>query len=740
MIHYDSNTRLFHLTNNKISYAFLVNDDMQLVHLHFGGKVSINSCLTKYHRFIERGLTTCVYKGDGTYSYDYLDLEYPLYGNSDYRRGAIQLENSTGSYTNKFKYQTHEILSEKPKIEGLPSFYSNGKSSTLKVVMFDDVSMLELELFYTLFEDHAVILRNSKITNKSDDSVKLERMMSSSIGLKQNNYKLLNLAGAWSQERNIVMNDIKQGCIVIDSARGASSAFQNPFVAVLNSNACEMSGEVYGFNLVYSGNFANEIECNAIGQVRINQGINPMTFAWILDVNESFETPEALLAYSDQGLNGLSQTMHNVINHHLIDPSYAMMPRPVLINNWEATYHDFTEDSIVNIATSAKKLGIDMFALDDGWFLNRNSDRTSLGDWQVDYKKLPNGLDGLATKINDLGLDFGLWVEPEMISVDSELYRMHPDWVLGDPLRKLSHGRHQFILDLCNDEVIDYLIQTLSDLFKSANIKYVKWDMNRNMSEVYSVHANHQKEVMHRYILGLYRLLDTLVSAFPNILFESCSAGGNRVDLGMLAYMPQVWISDNTDGYARQLIQYGTSIAYPLSVMKAHISQNPNHQVMRSTPITTKKNVATFGIMGTEMDLSKITEQDAHILTEHIAFYKEKQELVMKGDFYRLINPFDHNETAWMVISKDRSQALVGYYKTLRDCNEKFVTLKLSEFMEGHQYLAMNIDSDKQVVYYGDELNKIGLCIDVVKDMADHVEDFSSQLWYIEVIANDTVA
>lgn len=737
MIYYDSEHKIFHLQNEKISYVFFCNNDNQLINLHFGSRVENSSGLLKYHRFIERGLTTCVFENDSTYSYDYIDSEYSCYGSGDYRKSALKIENANGSFINHFNYLGHEILNHKPIISGLPSFHDSSESKTLRIDLIDSISQLQLSLYYTIYDGLGVILRSSKITNHSEDVVRIERIMSSSLGLKKDKYCLLNLAGAWAQERQIKKTQLEQGCVVIDSTRGTSSSFQNPFIAVLRDNADEMQGEVYGFNLVYSGNFVNEIETNAIGQVRINQGINPAATAWYLYPNQDFFSPEALLAYSENGLNGLSQTMHRAINKHLISQNYALKKRPIMINNWEATYYDFDREKLLVIANSAKKIGIELFALDDGWFNKRNSDKTSLGDWQVDLNKLPDGLDGLAKRINDQGLEFGLWVEPEMISVDSDLYRAHPDWVLGDSTRRLSHGRFQYVLDLCNPKVVEHIIDVFTALFESTNITYVKWDMNRNLSEVFSNKIDHQSEVTHRYVLGLYKILGILTERFQNILFESCSAGGNRFDLGMLYYMPQIWTSDNTDGYARQLIQYGTSIAYPLSVMKSHISQNPNHQVMRSTHLTTKKNVATFGVLGCELDLSQVGEDERKILIEHFEFYRSKQFLIFNGDFYRICSPFEGNATAWMVI--DEKEALVGYYHTLRVCNEPFVTLKLCGFRNKSNYLVTNIDSKEKHVYTGGELNKIGLCIDVIKSMSDQVTDFSSQLWHIEEINDATL-
>jgi alpha-galactosidase len=482
---------------------------------------------------------------------------------------------------------------------------------------------------------------------------------------------LLTLDGAWIRERHLHSRPLVFGTVRIDSKKGVSSADHNPFFALRRKHTDELVGECFGFSLVYSGNFEASAEVSPHSLLRVLMGINSFDFEWQLGPMETFVTPEAILTFSNAGLSGMSQNFHRLINRHIIDPAWQEKDRPILLNNWEATGFDFKEAKLLRLARTAKKLGIELFVLDDGWFGKRDDDTTSLGDWIPNLRKLPSGLRGLAAKIHRLGLQFGIWVEPEMISEDSDLYRTHPDWVIRLPDRVPSKGRNQLILDLTRSEVRDHLFEALSSVFAEGQVQYCKWDMNRNFSDMYSLPLGpeRQGEFFHRYVLGLYSLLTRLKRRFPEILFESCASGGNRFDLGMLYYMPQTWTSDDTDGIERLFIQYGTSLVYPLSTMGAHVSAVPNMQTIRNTPLETRFNTAMFGLLGYELDLTRCNPFEKKVIRRQVAFYKEHRHLLQFGRFTRMISPFSENDCLWMVSSPQGDEALVGVYQILSKPN-----------------------------------------------------------------------
>ena len=490
---------------------------------------------------------------------------------------------------------------------------------------------------------------------------------------------MISLDGKWIKERHISRRRLTEGVLSIDSKKGVSSSNHNPFICLSRPGTSEISGECYGFALIYSGNHRALAERSPMNFTRVQMGINPFDFSWRLEPGSVFQAPEAVLTFSDRGFNGMSGNIHSLVNNNIVNPEWQFRERPVLINNWEATYFGFDERKLLKLAGEAVKLGIELFVLDDGWFGKRDDDHSSLGDWYEDKKKLPGGLERLGKKIHALGLQFGLWVEPEMVNEDSELYRSHPDWAISIPGREPSEGRNQLMLDMANPEVVEYLYETLSALFKRADLQYVKWDHNRNISDMYSnaLPADRQKEQSHRHVLGLYSLLQRLKDDFPEILFESCSSGGNRFDLGMLYYMPQTWTSDNTDAGERIDIQYGTSMAYPPSTMGAHVSASPSHQVLRNTPVETRFNVAAFGLLGYELDLTKLSNFDLKVIAKQVSFYKEHRRLFQFGRFYRLKSPFEVNNPMWMVVSEDQSEALLGYYQKLQKPNPGFEQLRL---------------------------------------------------------------
>ena len=712
-IFFNEKTREFHIQGKNISYIMKILKNGELGQLYFGKKIKHRESFAHFLQTDKtiRSMVINPIEGDVTFSSELLKQEYPAYGKGDFREPAYQILQLDGSRITEFEYVSHEIISGKPKLDGLPGTYveSETEAETLVVNLEDKVKTLQLKLMYTVFKDYDAIARSAKFINGGDEKVYLTRALSGNVDMPDADFDLVHLSGAWSRERHIVEKSLSHGIYRIDSKRGASSHQQNPFIALKRKNTDEFSGEAYGFSLIYSGNFLAQVEVDHFDVTRINMGINPFDFKWVLKEGESFQTPEMIIVYSDTGLNGMSGEYHNLYRERLARGEWRDKARPILINSWEATYLDFNEEKLLDIAKTAKKMGIELFVLDDGWFGKRNTDTSSLGDWYVNKDKLENGIDGLAEKVNELGLDFGLWFEPEMVSENSDLYRAHPDWLIHVPDRKISTGRHQFILDYSREEVIEHIFNMLSNILGGANISYVKWDMNRSMSEIGSVKLDpeRQQEFTHRYILGLYKLLENLTNKFPNVLFESCASGGGRFDPGMLYYMPQTWTSDDSDAVERLKIQYGTSMAYPLSSMGAHVSEIPNHQVGRITNIDMRGKVAFFGTFGYELDLNKLSEVEKTKVKKQIEFYKKNRELIQKGKFYRLKSPFEGNETAWVVVSEDRKKALVGYYSVLAVPNTNYKRLKLTGLSKDILYRVEELDIEA----YGDELMNVGIML-----------------------------
>ena len=546
--------------------------------------------------------------------------------------------------------------------------------------MKDDLTGLVVELTYTAFRNFDAITRSARFINKGDKKITILNAMSASIDFMDAGYDMLQLSGAWARERHIEKRPLAPGTQSIESRRGASSHQQNPFMALITPGCTEFTGEAYGFSLVYSGNFLATCEVDQFSTTRAAIGINPYCFSWLLEPGESFQTPEAVLVYSAEGLSGMSDTYHRLYRNNLARGVHRDAPRPVLINNWEATYFAFDEEKLLEIAMAASAIGVELFVLDDGWFGVRNEDNCSLGDWIVNADKLPGGIKGIAEKVNALGMKFGLWFEPEMISKDSDLYRAHPDWCLHVEGRRRTDSRNQLVLDMSRPEVCDYIIDSVSAVLKSSPIDYVKWDMNRSLLEVASVSlpVGRRQETFHRYVLGLYRVLETITSAFPELLFESCSGGGGRFDPGMLHYMPQTWTSDDTDAVERLKIQHGTSIVYPAVSMGAHVSAVPNHQVHRTTPLIARIHTAMAGNFGLELDLSKLTQQETDMLKTHIDLYKnEVRDVIQFGRMYRLKSPFEDGATAWQFVSPDKSRAILFFFRVLAEAQEPFRTIRL---------------------------------------------------------------
>ena len=706
--------RIFHLQNQNISYIMKVLRNGQLGQIYFGRR--LHDC-TEYDHLVELGhrdMAPCVFDGETTFSMEHLKQEYPGFGTGDMRYPAVEIRCADGSRVTEFLYDHVEVQQGKPKLAGLPAVYveEDQEAETLKVVLKDTVKGLKLVLSYTIFRDFPVIARNAWIQNEGEQSVNLEKAMSVSVDFPDCDYEMFYLTGASLRERHPQIQPLHQGIQDIHSLRGHSSHQFNPFLALKRPDAGEKKGEVYGFSLVYSGNFLGQTEVDTMGTTRVMMGIHPTGFSWPLAPGEGFQTPEAVLVWSDQGLNGMSQTYHTLYRKRLARGYWRDRERPILINNWEATYMDFDEEKILFIAEKARELGIELFVLDDGWFGKRNDDTSSLGDWDVNPDKLPSGIAGLAQKIQDMGMLFGLWFEPEMASRDSDLFREHPDWILGSPDRHICSGRHQYVLDFSKEDVVDYIGDKMEAILSSGPISYVKWDMNRSISDLYSrgTDPRQQGTIYHRQILGIYRLYERLIQKFPQVLFESCASGGGRFDPGMLYYAPQAWASDDTDASQRVLIQYGSSYVYPLSSIGSHVSACPNHQTFRSLPLKMRGDVAYFGTFGYELDLNTLNSEEQNEVKEQIRFMKKYRRLIHNGTFYRLKSPFRKNadqvqDAAWMVVSQDKKQALLAYYRLHQPVNVGYQRIKLEGLSEDMQYHI----SDRPYSAYGDELMQIGL-------------------------------
>ncbi len=672
-----------HLFTNNTSYLLSVLPTGQLSCTYYGRRIKeredYSSLLEKYAA--PYGIMVNYARDNDAFGLDDACLECGSYGRGDFREASVEVVLPDGSNTADFIFQSYNALEEKPEIPGLPSAYDqNGRAKTHVFELADEVLGLSLRLYYTVFYDCDVICRRTELVNRSGAKVAVKRAMSMQLDLKQTDLTLITFTGAWALERQLQEKPLSTGIFVNDSKTGLSSARANPFVMLRQNEATEHTGEVYAFNLIYSGNHAEIIEVTHGGKTRVLTGVNPATFQWTLENGESFFTPEAVMTFSHEGLNGVSQHMHAFVNEHIVRGAWKNRERPILINTWEGCYFDFDEHKLLSMAKTAAKLGIELFVLDDGWFGERNDDKRALGDWTVNKKKLPHGLDGLQKRLKAMGLEFGLWVEPEMVSENSALYRAHPDWAIKLPNREPALGRAQLVLDLTREEVRRNLTDAMTSVFSSADISYIKWDCNRNFSDMYTptLPPERQGEFFHRYVLGLYEVLSTLTARFPNILFEACSAGGNRFDLGMLCFMPQVWASDNTDPVSRLTIQEGTSYGYPQSVIGAHVSQSPHSPTLRATPIETRFNVAAFGAFGYELDVSELTPFDKNCITRQIAFFKEHRKLFQFGKFYRMVSAFKSDRPVWAAVSADGREALAGFYQKTAEAAHAHDVLRLS--------------------------------------------------------------
>ena len=724
---FNEKQKVFYLHSKKSSYIFGILKDKVLVHLHWGNRMTDVGDFTDMlwngaaaHSAINRNL-------DNEYSTDKLMQEYPTYGNTDLRSPAFHAKYENGSRVSQFEYKTHKITKGKPQIKDLPATYveNDSEADTLEIELFDELTKVSVFLTYTVFNDIDAISRSVKIVNNGTENVTLSRVLSACVDFPDDEFDFLHLHGSWSRERSVQRVPLMNGTQTVDSKRGSSSSQHNPFIALMRKDATEDKGEVYGMSFVYSGNFLAGAEVDQFFNTRMFMGLNPFDFSWKLEPNDEFYAPEVVMVHSDDGLGGMSREYHKLYRTRLCRGKYRDIRRPILINNWEATYFNFNEDKILDIARRAKSIGIELMVLDDGWFGKRDDDTTSLGDWVVDKRKLPNGIDGLAKKINDMGMKFGLWFEPEMISEDSDLYRAHPDWCIHQPGRPRDESRQQLMLDFSRDEVCEYIIGALSNVLGSANISYVKWDYNRSMSTIGSAgfDSEHQGEIAHRCVLGLYKVLETLNKKFPDVLFESCASGGGRYDPGMLYYMPQTWASDDTDAIERLKIQYGTSIVYPASSMGAHVSIVPNHQTHRVTPLKTRGHVAMMGTFGYELDLALVSDEDMAEAKEQITFFKSISEIIHKGDMYRLKSPFETNFSFIQYISEDKNSVALFSCHKLMLANPMPYFVKMTALDPDAKYK----DRETGKIYGGDYLMNVGI-------RRWYYDDFVSEMHIFDIV------
>ena len=664
-IHFDPESGVFSLRTRNSSYQMQIGRHNVLLHLYYGSPIGTTEGADR-EVFLDRGFSPNYFDTgeDRTYSQDTLMKEYSGAGNGDYRICALDVRQGDGSQILDLRYVSHTITGGKYTLPGMPALFGNEKdASTLDILMRDTCTGVEAHLLYSVFPVRDVITRTVRIENNGDVPVSLEKVLSAQLEFADSDLDMICFYGGHVSERRPERRPLHHGIQSFGSRRGTSSHHYNPFVILTRPETTETSGDCCGMSFVYSGNFLCETEVDQTGQTRLMMGIHPDQFLWRLMPGESFTAPEVIMAFSGAGLERLSHIYHDVFRNNLIRSPYVYKPRPVLVNNWEATYFDFDVEKLLSIAEVAKEIGLDLFVLDDGWFGQRDADNKALGDWIVNEEKLKGGLRGLSRKIHDMGLKFGLWIEPEMISENSDLYRAHPDWALAAPGRQPVRGREQLNLDITRKEVRSHVMQQIFAVLDDCKADYVKWDMNRSVANVYSgsLPSDRQGEVLHRYVLGLYEMQESLVQRYPDLLFENCSGGGGRFDPGMLYYSPQIWCSDNTDAIDRLLIQYGTSFAYPPSTMGAHVSVCPNHQTGRTVPMETRGVVASAGTFGFELDLTRMSPEEKETARRMLAVFHEEEHLVLTGDYYRLCDPEKNDRfVLWEFTAKDKSEAVVN--------------------------------------------------------------------------------
>ena len=659
-ITYFEKERIFKLDTPNSSYVIGIVDKENFVgHVYYGKKLR-DANIAYLLRTGEGPFVPSENNRERVSFYDTFPMEYAGNGLGDYRRSSISVRTAGGHTAVSLFYVSHKIYAGKPGLAGLPATFGDENAcETLELLCEDPVLGLKVTLLYTAFSDVDVITRSVRIENDGE-MLYLTKALSCSMDMDNRDFTLLTMHGSWARERMLEHRKVKKGFMGVESVRGESSHQEHPFMALAAGNADQSQGEVYGMHFVYSGNFIGQVELGQFDTVRVGMGIHPENFCWKLEKGESFQTPEVVLVYSDTGYDGMTHQFHELYRNHLIRSEYKDKKRPILINNWEATYFDFNTEKLLSIAKKASELGIEMLVMDDGWFGHRNDDSSSLGDWYVNEEKLNGGLKHLVDEVNKLGLKFGIWFEPEMISPDSKLYEAHPDWAIQIPGRKPVKGRNQLLLDFSRKEVVDAVYEQMCQVLDQGNIEYVKWDMNRSMAEVYSMTAEEQGSVQYDYMLGLYDFLERIISRYPDLLIEGCSGGGGRFDAGMLYYTPQIWCSDNTDAVDRVRIQYGTSFGYPVSAVGSHVSAVPNHQTGRITSLHTRGVVAMAGTFGYELNLGKLSEEEKEEIRSQVEEYRKFAPLIQTGLYYRLSDPSKEEYAAWAFVSEDQKEVLLN--------------------------------------------------------------------------------
>lgn len=657
-ITFDEKRKIFKLDTLDSTYAIGIREGY-LIHLYYGKKIPDDNLLDlPFRGYFATISPKNVHVDDYKFSLDVQPMEYSCNGSGDYRLAALSIKDSMGRTTTDIRYLDHKIYDGKPKLKGLPATYCNDDSEaqTLELITIDKFTGAKVTLYYTAFANYSVVTESVKVENTGKETFEIEKVASCCVNFPSMDYNMINLSGVWSRERRVITRHLAHGIQSVASKRGSSSHNHNPFVALVDDKGGEDFGDAFGFNLVYSGNFSADIETDYLDCTRLVMGINPIDFTWVVEPGDEFQSPEVVMVYSDSGMGKMSRTFHDLYNNNLIRGEWKNKKRPLLINSWEGSGFDFDQETLVRYAKEAKKLGIELLVMDDGWFGHRDSDNSSLGDWFVNESKLKGGLTKLIERVNAEGVQFGIWYEPEMISEDSELYKAHADWCVHVEGREQSPARQQYVIDMTRQDVRDCIFNQMYDVLSKNNIAYLKWDYNRAITEPASVmlDARHSKEFFHRFILGTYELMDRITSAFPHILFESCAGGGGRFDAGMLYYMPQAWASDNTDPIERLTIQFGTTMCYPASSMGAHVS------ACDRTGIETKAAVAMAGTFGYELDPKEMSEEDKEKVKEQVKNYHRYYNVIHFGDLYRIIAPTDDEfKCAWEYVAKDKSEALL---------------------------------------------------------------------------------
>lgn len=704
-------SRIFKLDTPQTSYLIGVVDEEQFLgHIYYGAAIN------DYHvshllKLDDNPRVPSVNNRDRGAFLDSFPMEYPTHGVGDYREACISIETQEGNRGLSLTYRSHRIVKGKAPLEGLPYCFGTEQECTgLEITCQDIPTGLQVILVYTVFEDVDVITRSTRIVNTGAQTIFLTKAFSACLDMENKNFEAVTLSGSWARERYIQSIPVSHNKLSAESTRGVTSHQMQPFMALKTKGTNQKQGEAYAMHFVYSGNFKVQVENDQFDQIRMVMGIHPEDFRWKLEPGDNFQTPEAVLVYSNQGLGGMTRTFHDFYRAHLLRGEYKNKKRPILINNWEATYFAFDTQKLIAIAKQAASLGIEMLVMDDGWFGSRSDDNSALGDWVVNEEKLPGGLKYLVDEVNKLGMKFGIWFEPEMISPDSDLYRKHPDWAIAIAGRTPTLSRNQYVLDLTRKEVLDYTYESIAGILRSANIAYVKWDMNRQLTDIGSaaLPAERMGELYHRYVLAVYELQRRLITEFPHLLLENCSGGGARFDPGMLYYSPQIWCSDNTDAIERLKIQEGTAMLYPLSTMGAHISDCPNHTVGRTTPFETRGYVALSGTFGYELDVTKIPAEDREMIPRQVAMYHKYNDLVREGDYYRIASYSENHEYDFYgVVSKNKEEALFTFVQVLNRANYHGRIL----LMEGlNPHWKYRIEGDENV-YTGDVLMKAGYYI-----------------------------